>query len=342
MSSSVFQWPIIGHQLIQKYLQGCIRSDTMFHAYIFAGPEGVGKTTVARLFFQSLVCKLHRSTTPVLPCGDCKACRQMQRGVYPDLHWLSPSEDSNSLRLDHIRFLRDRLSKRAFLHGMTFVGIEKAHALTQEANNALLKLIEEPPSPLCLIFLTSAYTELPATLRSRTQVIFFHRVSQKLISDWLQKHNLTHSQASVIAQEAFGRPGFALQALENTEFREHLHAFVSDFLNILRAQKLVARLTLIEKNSFRTILAQKSRASFQKICEIWFFVLRDLLMMKFEQKQYLRFPTFVTDYKDFASKISHEQLLYMMQDIFSILKVMKENVAPQLLVEKFLMKYSAS
>ncbi|OGY78996.1 MAG: hypothetical protein A3B74_03865 [Candidatus Kerfeldbacteria bacterium RIFCSPHIGHO2_02_FULL_42_14] len=322
------------------YLQKCIKSGKIFHAYIFAGSEGLGKTTVARLFFQTLACKLFNPTIASFPCNTCKVCQQMQSGSHPDLYWLAPVH-SPFLLLDDIQSLRSRLSKRAFFSGITFVGIEKAHLLTPEASSALLKLIEEPVTRLCCIFLTSAYAALPETLRSRTHVIFFHPVSQSLISDSL-RDRCSHKQALELAQESFGRPGFALQALATPELRKNLHTLVAHFLKVLHTKKLAARLTMLEALFFRGISTQHTRARFQEICEVWSFVLRDIFFVKLDQKKYLRFPTFVEQYNNFAAQITSRHLLQMMQDTIRITQAMKTNITPQLLLEQFFLQHSFS
>ncbi|MGZ3639583.1 MAG: DNA polymerase III subunit delta', partial [Ktedonobacterales bacterium] len=162
---------VIGHQQAQMLLTRAVASGQVSHAYLFAGPDAIGKTTLALAFAQLLECE-----QPDLPggepCGVCASCRKVQHGNHPDVTLVEPEEGKRLLGVDAVREAVVRLANLAPSTGRWRVFIlPNVDRMTANTVNALLKTLEEPP-PGVVLLLTSAEPEnLLPTLLSRCQLV---------------------------------------------------------------------------------------------------------------------------------------------------------------------------
>lgn len=173
-------------------------------SYIFHGPRGIGKATAARELTRRLNCQGDQPKT-------CASCRQFQAGAYPDLLTLSP-EDKPSITIEQVRNTIHTLSLSPYTGtGTRAVIADDAASLTLEAQNALLKLIEEPPLRTLFILVTEQPESLLATIRSRCAAIYFAPVSTQAIASLLiTAHGIPGAQAQQLARAAAGIPGAAV------------------------------------------------------------------------------------------------------------------------------------
>jgi len=161
---------IIGQPHIVNTLKSAIKSNRLAHAYLFAGPRGVGKTSCARILAKVLNCK----NGPALnPCQECASCKEIAQG-----HGLDVIEiDGASNRgIDEIRALRENVKFSPVLGKFKIYIIDEVHMLTEPAFNALLKTLEEPPDFVKFIFATTHPDKIPATILSRCQRFDFRRI----------------------------------------------------------------------------------------------------------------------------------------------------------------------
>jgi DNA polymerase-3 subunit gamma/tau len=162
---------VINQEPIKRTLQNAIRLGRIGHAYLFAGPRGTGKTTLARIFAKRLNCL---SPKDAEPCNVCELCEETDAGRLPDLIEIDAASNRG---IDEIRDLREGI-KFAPLKGTYKVFIvDEAHMLTKEAFNALLKILEEPPAHAIFVLATTEPERLPPTIISRTQRFDFRRVT---------------------------------------------------------------------------------------------------------------------------------------------------------------------
>ena len=168
---------VIGQPTACAQIQRAWSHGRLSHAYIFDGPEGVGKGACARALAALLLCEMPQDGDS---CGCCLSCRQLEVGTHPDCIILTP--DGKSLRIKQIRELRARLAGSASYGGYTVVIIEQADSMTLEAANAFLKTVEEPQGPTCFILITSQADRLPDTIRSRAQMVRFRPLSQESLA----------------------------------------------------------------------------------------------------------------------------------------------------------------
>ena len=224
---------LTGQNHVVQSLKGAINSGRIGHAFLFAGPRGVGKTTTARILAKSLNC-IEGST--VHPCQKCQTCREITLSRSIDVIEI---DGASNRGIDEIRNLREGV-KYAPLHGRYKVYIiDEVHMLTQEAFNALLKTLEEPPANVIFIFATTNPIKVPATILSRCQRFVFKRLSLKEITDRLNtiavKENIkiTENALHYIAVRADG------SIRDGESILEQLTSFVEDEITEEDAFKLI-------------------------------------------------------------------------------------------------------
>ena len=162
---------VVGQGHITRTLQNAIATNRLAHAFLFSGPRGVGKTTTARILAKALNCK--EGPTPT-PCGKCDSCRETAAGTSVDVIEI---DGASNRGIEHIRELRETV-KYAPVGGKHKVYvIDEVHMLTNEAFNALLKTLEEPPPHVIFIFATTEPQKIPATIHSRCQRYGFKRIA---------------------------------------------------------------------------------------------------------------------------------------------------------------------
>ncbi len=208
------QNPIIGHQQVIEQLEHTVASDRIAGAYLFVGPVGVGKETVARYFAQLIFCQQDMDSPTA--CGTCLACRKMNSGNHPDLQFIGP--EGRLLKIGQIRELQKQIIYEPLEASRKVYILTDVDRMTDEAENCLLKTLEEPPAASVLILLTSNVRALLPTTRSRCQILQFHPIpSQELAKILVEQFSVAPEQATALAIAADGAIGTALTHLEKGE-----------------------------------------------------------------------------------------------------------------------------
>ena len=171
---------IIGQSHVVTTLKNAIAQDRVAHAYLFAGPRGVGKTTAARIFAKALNCE--KGPTPK-PCNTCVSCEEITRGSSLDILEI---DGASNRGIDDIRNLRDNVKFAPAKGKFKVYIIDEVHMLTAEAFNALLKTLEEPPPHVKFILATTQAHKVPPTILSRCQRFDFRRIATKEIAENLK------------------------------------------------------------------------------------------------------------------------------------------------------------
>lgn len=173
---------IVGQEHVVQTLQNAVRLDRVGHAYLFVGPRGTGKTTMARLLAKAVNCENLKKENE--PCTVCMHCASLQGGRYPDLIEIDAASNRG---VDEIRELRESARVAPLQGERKIYVIDEAHMLTQPAVNALLKTLEEPPEHVIFVLATTDVEKLPVTITSRTQRFNFRTLSVQEITGRLKK-----------------------------------------------------------------------------------------------------------------------------------------------------------
>ncbi|MBI2962890.1 MAG: DNA polymerase III subunit [Deltaproteobacteria bacterium] len=216
---------VLGQDHVLSMLRQGLERRTLHHALLFVGPEGVGKRTTALALAARLFCASPREDDA---CGDCAACVQVAAGSHPDLRRESFAVDDRgqpreSMVIDQVRGVQLFLGAQALAGGRKVAILEEAHALTEDAQNALLKTLEEPPRGSLILLVCHNASRLAATVRSRCQRVAFSPLGRRTIE------TLLAARLGVAAQDArlgslYAEGGLAF-ACEPARLREaHEHA----------------------------------------------------------------------------------------------------------------------
>ena len=193
---------VVGQKHVVETLERAVLDGRTSHAYLFCGPRGTGKTTMARILAKALVCK---SGLDGLPCGECEDCRLIAAGDHPDVIELDAASNTG---VDNVREeIISRVNYAPVRGAYKVYIIDEVHMLTQAAFNALLKTIEEPPSHVVFIMCTTDPQKILATVLSRVQRFDFHAIG----ADEIQAH-----LAYVCSQEGFTYDEEALELITRT------------------------------------------------------------------------------------------------------------------------------
>jgi DNA polymerase-3 subunit gamma/tau len=243
---------IVGQQHVTRTLQNALQSGRVAHAYIFSGARGVGKTTTARILAKALNCV--KGPTPS-PCNECDSCREIAAGSSLDVLEIDAASNRG---IDQVRELRDMVRYAPVGGRHKVIILDEAHMLTDEASNALLKTLEEPPDKVVFVMATTEPDELADTIRSRSQHFHFRALSFAEIVQALQgiasKEGLTIEPGAiaVMARTADGSLRDALSLIEQA--RAYCGATIAEtqireLLGIVPAEVLDELIGAIENRS---------------------------------------------------------------------------------------------
>jgi DNA polymerase III subunit delta' len=216
---------IVGHRRLLTLLSRAVARDTLPPALLLAGPAGVGKRRAALAIAEAVNClKPQQAVVSGFSrtegagdfahdaCGECPACRRIQRGVHPDVIVIEPG-DMGSIKIEQVRDVIDRAEYRPFEGRRRVVVIDEADALMPAAQNALLKTLEEPPSASVFVLVSSIPDALLPTVRSRCSRLRFASLSTAEVTEVLRRdHEYSEQDARAVAVDAEGSVGRALQA----------------------------------------------------------------------------------------------------------------------------------
>ncbi|MBD3184235.1 DNA polymerase III subunit delta' [Candidatus Poribacteria bacterium] len=201
---------VMGHGSVVKSLKNALRSKKIANSYLFSGLEGIGKEFVALNFAKALNCNEVDDDC----CDKCISCRKINDGNHADVMIIRPA--GTRLKIDQMRVLQRQGSYRAVEGNYKVYMITQAEKMTAEAANSILKILEEPPGLMVLILLTSIYTAILPTIRSRCHSLKFNPIPLNLLRDELvSRMNITESKAKWAALRSRGMVGKALELIKS-------------------------------------------------------------------------------------------------------------------------------
>lgn len=259
---------IIGHEQLKEHLQTAIHEDKPFHAYIFQGDVGVGKETLTKAFVAGLMCTGEGEK----PCGHCVSCKQIDSGNQPDVIWLT--RDGAHYGVEEIRSqLCDTMDIKPFSSPYKIYIVPEAERMTESAQNALLKTIEEPPAYGIVILLTSNISELLPTIQSRCLVMEFRPLTNAAVEEYLKTQcQVPDYLAKASAAFAQGNIGKAMRYAQSEDFIERKDKVIG-LLRSVRNMDLSDMMAVIKDLGTR----KDEVRDYIDIMSLWY---RDVLIFK--------------------------------------------------------------
>jgi DNA polymerase-3 subunit delta' len=231
-------WDILGHAWAVEMLRQHVARGTTRHAYLIAGPPGVGRFTLALRFAQALNCT--QPPEPGVPCRTCRDCLQIEAKKHPDVSILEAETEGGALRIERVRDLRHSLSLKPYQSKHRIVIFRRFHEATEEASNALLKTLEEAPSYAILILTADSPEALLPTIVSRCEVLRLQPVPLDMVEAFLKEHGAEADEARLLAHVSGGSPGRGIRLRQDPSalaFRDEKLTELQSLLPATRAQR---------------------------------------------------------------------------------------------------------
>jgi DNA polymerase-3 subunit delta' len=266
-------WHIYGHDWAVNLLRAHAAGGSLRHAYLLAGPEGVGRRTLATRFAQALNC-----TNPPEPgafCGECRECRQIGALAHPDLSLLTPTEGHKDILIDQVRGLQHTLALAPYAAKYRIALIPDFQLANPQAANALLKTLEEPPERVVMLLTADALEPLLPTIISRCEVIRLRPAAITDAAAYLQSEKkLSPEQAGLLAHLTSGRIGAAIRLADDPDALARRREHLETFLELLSAPRQ-DRFKLAERLAKPSDIA---RANAGEVIPLWLSFWRDVFV----------------------------------------------------------------
>lgn len=314
---------IVGHRDVVGHLQNAIRTGKVSHAYIIGGEKGSGKRLISAIFAMTLQCQEHGTE----PCQVCTSCRKMLSGNHPDVIYVT-HEKPNTVSIDDIREqLVDDISIKPYESRYKIFIVDDASMMSPQAQNALLKTIEEPPAYAVILLLAENPDILLPTITSRCVTLRLKPVSDEEMKDYLMHQmHVPDYQAEIEASFAQGNIGKAKKAAESRDFMESVEYCI-------RIMKKAKQMEIYELVDAVKQLSSDKKSIYDKLdlFEMWF---RDVLLFKATKEvDGLIFKEEINAISERASTSSYEGIQKIIEAIHVAADRLRANVNFDLTME---------
>lgn len=261
-------WNLLGHEWAVDMLRNHVARGEVRHAYLFSGPPGLGRRTLALRLAQALNCE--KPLAAGEPCHLCRSCKQIESMTHPDLSVIQAETEGGTLKVDQVREIQRVLNLKPYQSSYRVALFLRFHEANDNAANALLKTLEEAPSHVILILTADNPEQLLPTVISRCEVLRLHPLPVEAISADLIERGVEEDQARLLAHISGGRPGYARRLAEDASLLEKREERLNDLQTLLPAPR-------VEKFSYAEKLAKDKDAMRQTIM-VWLSYWRDVLL----------------------------------------------------------------
>jgi DNA polymerase-3 subunit delta' len=307
---------VVGHEDILQYIRKVVKEDMVSHAYILNGEKGSGKKMLTRLFSSTLLCAGKENK----PCNMCHACIQAENGTHPDLIWVT-HEKEKVISVDDIRKqVSDTVQVRPYQSDYKIYVIDNAELMTIQAQNALLKTLEEPPSYVVFFLLTDNVEGFLSTITSRCVMLRLHQIREELVEQYLQNNlGVDKDESRVFAAFSGGNIGKAI-ALKENEYFQNIRESAVDLLKNVRAMSIEELIHKVKEVATYKLDINE----YLDILLVWY---RDVLLYKatYDVRKVI-FVDEMSSIKEQAKRSSYEGIQGVMEKIENTKKRLTANV----------------
>lgn len=314
---------VVGHKDILKYISSAVENNRVSHAYILNGERGSGKKMLANLFAMTLLCE----TGDNEPCGKCHSCKQAESGNHPDIIRVT-HEKPNSISVDDIRTqVNNTVDIKPYQGPYKVYIIPQADMMTPQAQNAILKTIEEPPSYAVFLLLTENAETLLPTINSRCVMLKLRNIKDTLIKKYLMENlEIPDYKADMCTAFAQGNMGRAIMLANSDHFNEIREEAVQ-LLKHIREMELNEIVAAVKNISVYKL----EITDYLDIIMIWY---RDVLLYKATKEiDKVVFKDQLQSIKEQARKSSYEGIELILESLEKAKARLKANVNFDLVME---------
>ena len=319
-------WNLIGHEWAADMLKKHAINGPR-HAYLLAGPPGLGRRTLALRFAQALNCP-----TPVdagVPCRQCRDCKQIQAMQQADLTVVQAESEAGIIKVDQIRDARRMLTLKPYMAKYRVALFLRFHEANDNAANALLKTLEEAPSYAVLILTADNPEQLLPTIVSRCEVLRLRPLEIGKVQTELESRGIESERAKLIAHISGGRFGYALQLLEDDSLLEKREEQLNDLQRLVAASR-------VEKFAYADKMA-RDKDSMRHTILIWLSYWRDVMLRAAKTETPLTNLDRNMEIESLAGRMNLSSARIVVAQLEDALEKMERNVNPRLLAEVVLL-----
>ncbi|MDP7586396.1 MAG: DNA polymerase III subunit delta' [SAR202 cluster bacterium] len=325
-------WTIFGQDHLLNRLEPSLKQRRQSHAYLLCGPPHVGKMALAINLSQAVNCL----EGPGVPCGSCTQCARIAAGHHADILTLVPGQGEEGrspktvIGIDAIKEVIHRVSLNPFEGQFSVVIIDGAESMSDEAANALLKTLEEPPPNTMFLLLTADEGAILPTVRSRCQSMNLIPIPKnQMVERLIESHQATPEMADQLFRLSRGCLGWAIGALEDRQVLEQRQADLEKMQETLDAG-LETRFTYANEVAS---LFGSDRDAAKDLLALWLRWWRDLLLIKEGAEEFLHNSDHAESLKSQASGLSTTEIVQFTNRLMQTLSNLDSNVSPRLAME---------
>ena len=322
------QWNLLGHEWAVDFLSGQIARGNLHHAYLFTGPTGVGRRTLALRFAQAINCQ--DPPTPGQFCGACRACRGIAAQAHPDLVVVAAETVGGTLKIDQVRELGRFLSLAPYEAGRRIALLLRFEEAQRHAANALLKTLEEPSDRVVLMLTAESPDLLPETILSRCQLIRLRPLPVRAFAERIgPTWGIPASEAELLAHLSGGRPGIARLLNKDPESLERRSEVLDRHVSLIPKTRR-ARFDFVGE-------AYRDRDMLRGSLELWAAYWRDVMILAAETTAPLTNPDREAELRTIAGQVSVETARRAVRSIEQTRDRIERNANTRLVLETLML-----
>ncbi len=328
-------WNILGHEWAVDMLRQHAAHDEIRHAYLFCGPPGLGRRTLALRLAQALNCT--KPLAPGVPCGLCRDCKQIEAMQHPDMNVIQALDGDNqpkeggTLKVDQIREVQRSLSLKPYQAKYRVALFLRFQEANDNAANALLKTLEEAPAHAILLLTADTPEQLLPTIISRCEILRLRSLPIEAVVADLIYRGVDEERARLLAHISGGRPGYARRLVDDVTLLEKRDERLNDLQSLLPAAR-------VEKFSYADKLSKDKDAMRQAIT-IWLSYWRDVMLRVAGAETPLINVDRNMEIEFLAGRMNLSTARRVVSDLENALEKMDRNVNSRLLAEVLLMDW---